>query len=228
MAIDETKTFTPINIAILTVSDTRTAEDETVTLPQYVERMAEGQDKIYYLAGQELGDEVLLLTDTVDEFAMQALAKFEDHDVQAADAAELEESEEEDHPEKEEYEGVLTFLKTALSGVKEVRLSHRLRESASCLVVEEGGPSANMERIFRAMGRADEVPAAERVLELNPEHPAVKALRRVYESDATDGRVEDYGRLLYDQAVLAEGSKLADPAEFDRRVNRLIENSAEA
>jgi molecular chaperone HtpG len=231
---------------LLTFVSTRTKADEgeRVTLTEYVERMPEGQDKIFYLVGENLaslkkspyleglrekGYEVLLLTDAVDEFAIAALREFEEKPLVAVDHGDLEDAGAEvDDEKKEAFEGLMTFLKTAIGGLKEVRLSRRLRESAACLVVEEGAASAHMERIFAAMGRADEVPAAERILELNPDHAAVQALQKIYDADPTDGRVEDFGQLLYDQAVLAEGSKLADPSDLARRINRLIERTAEA
>ncbi len=229
---------------LLTFRSTRTDDDETVTLGEYVERMADGQEKIYYLAGenlaalrsspyleglQEKGFEVLLLTDTVDEFAFQSLREFEGKPLQAIDHGDLEDAGEEVEKEKQEqFEGLLTFLRTAIDGLKEVRLSRRLRESAACLVVDEGAASANMERLFAAMGRAGEIPTADRILELNADHPAVQAMQKLYDTDPKDQRVEDYGRLLYDQAVLAEGSKLKDPADLARRINRLIEKTAEA
>jgi len=230
---------------LLTFVSTRTKVDdaERVTLAEYVERMAEGQEKIFYLTGEDLtalknspyleglrekGYEVLLLTDTVDEFAITALGEYEGKALVAIDHGDLEDAGEEvDETKKESFEGLLTFLKTAIAGLEEVRLSRRLRESAACLVVNEGAASAHMQRLFAAMGRENEVPESGRILELNADHAAVQAMQRIYDSNPTDGRVEDYGRLLYDQAVLAEGSKLEDPSDLARRINRLIEKTAE-
>jgi molecular chaperone HtpG len=84
-----------------------------------------------------------------------------------------------------------------------------------------------MERLLEKMGREEELPESKRILELNPEHPAVQALRELYERDSTDARVEAFGRLLYDEAVLAEGSRPKDPAAFARRINELIAASAQ-
>ena len=81
---------------------------------------------------------------------------------------------------------------------------------------------AHLERLLQRMGRSDEIPNTKRILELNPEHPAVQSLRTIAEKNPADARVESYGRLLYDQAVIAEGSKIADPAGFAKRVNELI------
>jgi len=110
--------------------------------------------------------------------------------------------------------------------VKEVRLSTRLKESAAILVADEGAMSAHMERLMQRLGRGEEVKPAKRVLELNPDHPAVVALEDLRQRQADDPRVEAYGRLLYDQAVIAEGSRIKDPAAFARRVNELIAGAA--
>jgi molecular chaperone HtpG len=97
-----------------------------------------------------------------------------------------------------------------------------LKESAAVLVADEGAMSAHMERLMQRMGRGEDMPPAKRVLELNPSHPAVQTLRVLSEANPTDPRVESFGRLLYDQAVMAEGSRVKDPAAFARRVNELI------
>ena len=224
---------------LLLFASTRPGE-EWVDLPTYVERMAEGQEAIWYLTGErreqlerspylealrEKGEEVLLLTDPVDEFLVAALGEFEGKPLRAVDRGALES---EALPTPEEYEGLFTFLKTALPTVKEVRPSRRLRESAAVLVADEGSVSAHLQRVLRRLGREGEAPERELVLELNVEHPAVRALRELYEADRTDPRVEDMGRLLYDEAVLAEGSPIDDPAAFAARVNALIEQAARA
>src|SRR5205823_997334 len=104
-------------------------------------------------------------------------------------------------------------------------LSSRLKESAACLVAEEGGIGAHMERLLQRMGRGDEIPQSKRILEINPDHPAVQTLEKIVEKDSSDPRVQNLGRLLYDQAVIAEGSRIADPAAFAKRVNELIAQS---
>jgi molecular chaperone HtpG len=102
-----------------------------------------------------------------------------------------------------------------------VRLSKRLTDSAACLVADEGAMTAHMERLMQRMGR-DAHGADRRVLELNPTHPAVTALRDLYEKSPQDARVEGHARLLLDEAVIAEGSKVKDPAAFARRINDLL------
>ena len=227
---------------LLLFHSTRTKEDERVDLPTYVERMAEGQDAIWYLIGErrsliekspalealrEKGHEVLLLTDPVDEFLVAHLDEYEGKPLKAADRGEIA-SEDSEGAKKtaEEMEGLFAFLKTAIGGLKEVRASKRLRESAAVLVADEHGVSAHMERLMRRMGRGDEIPPRERILELNPDNDAVKAIRSLYDADPTDPRVEDYARLLYEQAMIAEGSTIDDPAAMAARVNRLIASTA--
>jgi molecular chaperone HtpG len=221
----------------LLLFDTTRSGDEPIDLATYVERMPEGQDAIWFLTGErrdvlkrspyleallEKGQEVLLLTDPVDEFLANALREYKEQPLRAVDRGDLDESEEDSADTPEDLEGVFTFLKTALSGIKEVRVSHRLRDSAAVLVSGEGSVSAHLERLMKRLGRDGEVPPRELVLELNAEHPAVLAMQKLYEADPTDGRVEDIGRLLYDQAVLAEGSPVEDPTAMAARINKLI------
>ena len=107
-----------------------------------------------------------------------------------------------------------------------MRLTNRLTESAACLVADAQGLSAHMERLMERMGR--DATGAKRVLELNPSHAAVEAIRKLHEASAADPRIEGYARLLYEQAVIAEGSKVADPVAFAKRVNDLIARDAQA
>ena len=123
----------------------------------------------------------------------------------------------------EEFAAFLTALKVKLSEVSDVRLSKRLTDSASVLVADRAAMTAHYERLMRKMGRLDE--ESKRVLELNPTHPAVAGLKAAFDKDPADPRVENFGRLLYEQAVIAEGSKLKDPAGFARRVNELVARS---
>jgi molecular chaperone HtpG len=194
---------------------------------------------IYYLIGENReiienspllesfkakGQEVLLLTDPIDEFVVQALHEYKGKKLKAVDKGELDDTAV-DEARKKEFQPLVDFMKARLSEVKDVRLSNRLKESAACLVAEEGELSAHMERLLRRMGRGPDVPEAKRILELNPSHPAVAAVRQLHQNDASDPRVEDYCRLLYDEAVIAEGSKVKDPAALARRINDLLAKS---
>src|SRR5262249_32490494 len=124
---------------------------------------------------------------------------------------------------KDKYAKLVEHLKGKLPEVADVRLSSRLKESAACLVAAEGAASANVERLVERMGKSDLYGGkALRVLELNGAHPVVEATLRLYEKDAADPRVENYARLLYDQAVLAEGSRVKDPAAMAKRINDLL------
>jgi molecular chaperone HtpG len=167
------------------------------------------------------------MTDPVDEFVTNSLTEFEGKQLKAVDRGQLDEGDAPSEEEQKELQPLFHALSERIAQVKEVRLSKRLRESAACLVADEYGMGAHMERLMKRMGRADEMPSNERILELNAEHAAVQALQKIFEKDPEDPRVEDYGRLLYDQAVLAEGSKVEDPAALARRINALISKAEE-
>jgi len=232
---------------LLLFQSLRTEAGRFTTLAQYVEAMPEGQSDIYYLAGEQRtvlehspslevfrhrGWDVLLLTEPIDEFVLPALSDYKDKPLKAADRFSPE-LPAEDLKKAEEASGafqpLLDTLKGHLAGLKAVRLSRRLKESAACLVADEGDLGANMERLLAKMGRADAMglggPAA-RILELNPEHPAVQALQSLHQADPADPRIGVYGHLLHDQAVLAEGSRIEDPKAFAQRINDLIAKDA--
>jgi molecular chaperone HtpG len=226
---------------LLLLESTRTEPGKFTTLEEYLKGMPADQKEILYLIGEnrELiehsplleafrakGQEVLLLTDPVDEFVVQALTEFKGKRLKAADKGEVDAAAV-DEEKKKRFGPLLDFLKAKLPEVKEVRLSHRLKESAACLVADEYGVGAHMERLLERMGKAGQVPAAaRRILEVNPDHPAVEAVRALLAKDAADARLENYGRLLYDQAVVAEGSRVKDPAAFMRRINELMARDA--
>src|SRR5581483_8865886 len=154
-----------------------------------------------------------------------SLHEYKGKKLQAADRGELPA---EKKTEDERYRKLFDHLKSKLPDVSDVRLSSRLTESAACLVAGEGEVSAHMERLMQRLGRGDEIGEAKRVLELNGEHPAVVALRELYEKAPDDPRVEQYARLFHDQAVIAEGSKVKDPTAFARRINDLLVKDAQA
>ncbi len=224
---------------LMLYESTKTEAGKLISLAKYVEGMAEGQDEIYYLIGEsrELieqsphiealkgqGREVLLMTEPIDEFAVEALGEYKGKKLRAADKGAPEKSV--DDEQKEKYKGLLELLQGRLSDLKEVRLSTRLKDSAACLVSEEGDMGAHMERLMKRMGRTD-APEAKRILELNPLHPAVEALQSVFTKDATDPRVETYARILHDEALIAEGSKIKDSLSFAKRINDLLAKDAQ-
>lgn len=231
---------------LLVFESTKTEPGKYTTLAQYVESMPADQKEIHYLTGESRGlienspyleafkargQEVLLLSDPVDEYLVSHLHAFKDKPLKPADRGEVETSKEDEEKlkaEAEKLKPVLEVLKGKLPDVKDVRLSIRLKESAAVLVADEGAMSAQLERLMRRMGRGEEVPPSERILELNGEHPAVKALEKLVGQNPSDPRVDTYAGLLYDQALIAEGSRVKDPAAFARRVNELLARDAGA
>jgi molecular chaperone HtpG len=199
------------------------------------------QKEIYYLIGESRalvenspyleafkarGQEVLLLTDAIDEYLAHSLGTYKEKSLKAVDRGTAPTDADAEAKLKEQTETFKPLLesmqRTLDAEVKEVRLSTRLKDSAAVLVADDFGMSAHMERLLHRMGRGEEVQGNKRVLELNPEHPVVQGLLALYAKDAADSRVENTARLLFDQAVVAEGSRVKDPAAFAKRVNELL------
>ncbi|HUQ73608.1 MAG TPA: molecular chaperone HtpG [Burkholderiales bacterium] len=211
------------------------SEEQTVSLADYVGRMKPGQDKIYYVTAETFlaakgsphleifrkrGIEVLLLSDRVDEWLVASLTEFEGKPLASVargdvDLSKVEGAAPEPDWQVGEHADLLRALKSALGEkVKDVRLSRRLSESPSCLVADEHDMGGNLARILKAAGQ--KVPLSKPILEINPTHAVVKRL--------TPGaaRFDDWASLLYDQALLAEGGQLDDPAGFVKRTNDLM------
>jgi molecular chaperone HtpG len=227
---------------LLLFESTRTEAGKCTTLAKYVLAMPAEQQEVYYLIGEsrELlenspyveafkakGQEVLLLTEPIDEFVVQGLPEYKGKKLRAVDRGQVDPVEV-DAGKKKAFQPLLDFIKERIGEIKEARLSTRLKESAACLVAGEGEMGAHMERLLRRIGRAQELPESKRILELNADHPAVAAVQQLFARDAADPRLEKYCRLLYEQAVLAEGSKVKDPAAFARRINELLARDAAA
>ncbi len=215
--------------------------DELWSLAQYVLRMKDGQESIYYVTApsraaaessphlealRDRGYEVLYMTDPIDEWVVDGLREFDGKSLVAAakGALDLPESDEEKEQREEKegaLEGLLGRLKDVLSGdVEDVRVTSRLTDSPACLVVGEGGIAPHVERLLRAQNA--DIPEQKRILEINPAHPVVERLNALAGDDARSADVEDGAHLLYDQALIAEGSPVADPAQFARRLTRLL------
>jgi molecular chaperone HtpG len=220
---------------LLLFESTKTKPDQYTTLAKYFERMPEIQSEIYYLTGEsrailenspyleslrDKGYEVLLLTDPIDEFVATSLPEYKGKKLKAADRADTEKKED------ESFKPLLDAIKSKLPEVKEVRLSTRLKESAAVLVPDEHAPSAYFERIMKRAGRDKDLPKSQRMLELNPDHPAIQSLKTLHANNPTDPRIESFTRLLYEQALIAEGSKIQDPAAFAKHINDLIIKAA--
>jgi molecular chaperone HtpG len=223
---------------LLLFESTKTEKEKFTTLEQYIAGMKSDQTEIFYLIGESRslienspyvesfkakGQEVLLLTDPIDEYLMSHLGEFKGKKFKAADKGEAPvDSSEEEKKKAEQFKPLLEGLKAKISEVKDVRLSHRLKESAAVLVADEYAPSAHMERLMKRMGQAMETGGFKRTLELNPDHPTVQKLLSLFTADAADPKIEMYGRLLLDQAIIAEGSAISDPAAFAKRINALL------
>ncbi|NMG44044.1 molecular chaperone HtpG [Aromatoleum toluvorans] len=211
--------------------------DETVSLTDYIGRMKEGQDKIYFVTAETFnaaknsphleifrkkGIEVLLLSDRVDEWVIGNLTEFDGKQLLSVakgglDLGSLEDEAEKKEAEKaaDEYKDLLEKMKTSLGErVKEVRVTHRLTDSPACLVADEHDMGMNLARILKAAGQ--QAPASKPILEINPNHPAVMRLK--YE----ERQFDDWAAVLFDQALLAEGGTLDDPATFVKRINQLM------
>jgi molecular chaperone HtpG len=225
---------------LLLFESTKTEAGKYTTLDQYVEGMPVSQTEIYYLTGEnrELlenspyletfkagGQEVLLLTDPIDEFVASALTEFKGKKLKAVDKGDLSAGELND-ARKQQFQPLLDYLRGKLTEIKDVRLSKRLKESAACLVADEGEMGAHLERLLARMGRDKDFPASKKILEVNPDNPAIEAMRELHGRDAADARLEKYARLLYDQAVIAEGSKVRDPLALARAINELMARDA--
>jgi molecular chaperone HtpG len=212
-------------------------EEPTVALKDYVGRMKEGQDKIYYVTADTLdaarssphleifrkkGIEVLLLTDRVDEWMLSFLHEFEGKALASVakggldlDAFADEQEKAEQQKTEDEYKELVERVKAALGErVKDVRVTFRLTDSAACLVSDENEMSGHLQRLLKAAGQ--KAPESRPILELNPTHPLVARLK-------TGGsELGDWAQMLFDQALLSEGGQLGDPAAFVQRMNRLL------
>jgi len=221
---------------LLFASTHNDSSEQNVTLDDYISRMQEGQEKIYYIVAdnytaaknsphlevfKKKGIEVLLLSDRVDEWLVSHLTEVDGKKLQSVARGSLDIEKEEEKKELEEaektYSSVLEHATKALGDkVKEIRLSQRLTDSPSCLVLEEHDMSAQMQKILQAAGQY--APKSQPILELNPDHSLVKKL-----NDINDDEVfEDYAHLLFEQAQLAAGEPLEDAAGFVKRVNKLL------
>ena len=215
------------------------SEEQTVSFKDYVARMKEGQDKIYYVTADSFaaakhsphleifrkkGIEVLLLSDRVDEWLVGSLPEFDGKKLQSVAKGDLDLGNLEDEAEKEaqkqaegEFKDLVEKLQATLGEqVKEVRVTHRLTDSPACLVTGEQDMSANLERLLKAAGQ--EAPNTRPTLEINPQHALVSRLK----TETDDARFTDWSHLLFEQALLAEGGQLDDPASFVRRLNSLL------
>jgi molecular chaperone HtpG len=205
------------------------------SLAEYSDRMQSDQKAVYYITGGDektlkasplleayraKGIEVLVMSDDIDEIVIPSVGKYKDWELKAVNRAGADEElgAKKDESAEEKMKPVLEKLKAALGErVKDVKLSRRLHDSPSCIVADESDPSIQFAQMMRAMGQT-ELPDVKPILEVNGEHPILTSLVGVEDQE----RVADVAGVLLDQALLVEGVKIADPAEFVKRLNRLL------
>ena len=211
--------------------------EQTVSLAEYIARMKEGQDKIYYVTGdtfnaaknsphleifRKKGVEVLLLSDRVDEWMLSFFTEFDGKHMTSVAKGGLDLGSLSDEKEKKEHEAteksfkdLLDRMKLALDDkVKDVRVTFRLTDSPACLVSDENELSGNLLRMLKAAGQ--QAPDTKPILEINPEHPLLLKLK------SDDKQFDEWTQVLFDQALLSEGGQLNDPAAYVKRVNQLL------
>ena len=232
---------------LLYFETTKTAAGELKSLKEYVDAMQKDQKEIYYITAenrtQALGSpqlelfrskdlEVILMTDHVDEYVIPQLHEYDKKPLKAVNKGEVDlegekEKVEEAKKKGETYGDLLKAIQARLGDdIKEVKFSTKLTESACCLTAGEGAMNAQMEQMMRAMGQ--EVPKQKKILELNPSHPLVETLNEVYGQGKDSEKFNDYVDLVYDQALLTEGSQLKDPLGFAKKVSDLMVKAGKA
>lgn len=213
------------------------SEEQTVSLDEYISRMQEGQDKIYYIAAdsysaaknsphleifKKKGIEVILLSDRVDEWLTSHLMEFDGKKLQSVAKGELdlgkdEGSEKELEEKTKASEKLVKRMKKSLDEkVEEVRVSNRLTDSPACIVLNEQDMAMHMQRILKEAGHA--MPTSKPILEINPDHPIVKKM----DAEKSKKKFDDWSDILFDQALLAEGGQLEDPASFVAKLNKML------
>jgi len=229
---------------LLLFESSRTEPGKYVSLKEYTERMVLDQKEIYYITGTSRSAvensphlevfkkkeiEVLFMIEPVDEFILSGFGEYDKKKLRSIAQGDIDLGTEEekkiaDEQKKEasgKYKKLIKKVQDSLKDyVKEVRLSDRLTDSASCLVTDDGDMNPQMERIFAAMNQP--VPETKRILELNPDHPVIETMNDLFAADKKNPKLADYSELLYDQALLAEGIAIKDPARFARLVTGLM------
>ncbi|KPJ97880.1 MAG: heat-shock protein Hsp90 [Nitrospira bacterium SG8_35_4] len=228
---------------LLLFQSTDIPADTYTSLQEYVDRMKEGQEDIYYITGtsyeevkkspyleafREKGYEVLIMLDEVDDFIVGGL-EFKEKKFKSVTKGDIsldKEKEKEKKTAGKKYKALIELIKERLKDeVKDVRLSGRLKDTACCLVGDEGDLDPQMEKLMKAMGQ--NVPRGKRILEINPAHPLFEAMNKLFEKEQKSAVLDGYIQLLYDQALLLEGSKPKDPAAFASAITRLMVKDAE-
>ena len=212
-----------------------TKDEGLVSLREYVDRMKDDQKSIYYISGQnqislrkspllemyeKKGVEVLILDDEIDEIVISSVPKYDDKELKSVNRSGAADdfSKDKDKDKEEDLKPVLKKIKKILGErVKDVKVSNRLSDSPSCVVADENDPTAQMQELMRSMGQAD-IPNVKPILEINPNHKIIKKLKGKIKQKSFN----DIAFLLYEQALIQEGVKLDNPAEFTERLNKVI------
>ena len=229
---------------LLLFESSKTKPGEYVSLKEYTERMLPEQKNIYFLTGDSRTNidnsphlevfkkkdvEVLFMTEPVDEFILPGFGEYSDKSLKSIAQGDIDLGTEEEKKIAEEqkkevtgkYKKLIKKIEESLKeDVKEVRLSDRLTDSPSCLVTDEGDINPQMERIFAAMNQP--VPEVKRILEVNPNHPVIDKMNKIFEADKKDSRVSDFSELLHNQALLSEGVAVKDPVRFSKLITDLM------
>lgn len=230
-------------LAALARFKTTKSKEKWVSLDEYIKNMQPDQKEIYYITGDEINAllnsphleklkekdyEVLLMTDPVDEWVVQALTEYDTKPLKSAEKGDLEldQTDDDKDDKKEEFAPLFSFIKGQLeSKVREVKPSKRLKDSVACLSGHDHDMSAYMEKLLKASGQA--TLGTKRVLELNMEHPLMIKINKLYETDRDAPSLKDYSLMLFDLAVVAEGGKLENPAQFSRLVGETMSQALE-
>ncbi len=231
---------------LLLFPSTKSGPDTFTTFQNYTDTLKPGQEDIYYITGTDREEvlkspyleafkdkdyEVLVMLDEIDDIIMTSLFEYKGRRLKSVVKGDikLDKSEASDKEKAgKKFERLLGLIREELKNeIKDVRLSGRLRDSACCLVTDEGGIDPNMEKILQAMGQ--DVPVNKRILEINPSHPLFDALNTILEKDGKGPMLTEYIELLYSQALLLEGSKPKDPVAFTKSLSKLmLENTKKA
>ncbi|UCG77576.1 MAG: molecular chaperone HtpG [Nitrospirota bacterium] len=224
---------------LLLFESTAADAGKTRTFKEYIEDMKDDQEEIYYITGvsreevvsspylevfKEKGYEVLFMYEEIDDIIMSSLSDYKGKKLKSVIKGDIDldkKGEAEKEAAQKRYEKLIELLKDRLKDrVKDVRLSGRLRDSACCLVGEEGGMDPQMEKMLKAMGQ--DIPETKKVLEINPSHPLLESMTEIFEKDAKAQVLNDYARLMYEQSLVLEGSKPSDPSFFANMITKLM------
>ncbi|MDY6904271.1 MAG: molecular chaperone HtpG [Thermodesulfobacteriota bacterium] len=214
---------------------TTKSDGKLISLKDYVANMKPDQEEIYYITGDNLTSllnhphleqlkdkdfEVLLMTDPVDEWVVQALSEYEGKKLKSAEKGDLDLADV-DEKKTEAYKALFEHMKSVLDeNIKEVKPSPRLKDSVACLSGDDYDMSAYMEKILKASGQ--DLPSTKRVLEVNTEHPAIQKLKEMFDADSENTQLADYIGLIYDVALIGEGGRVENPSRFSKMVGDLM------